>query len=121
MRLLGAGWIVAFLMWLPVEDTQIWLAVALAAAACLWVAARVRVSVWWQAALLGAGIGAGIPLLALSLMAFKGGLHGHGFADFSARQVWSLVSWLPLSVVTLLGGGALVFGLSRLSANLRVK
>jgi hypothetical protein len=69
MRYLGVGWIVAFLAWLPAEDTQIWLAVALAAMGCLWLAARMHVSVWWQAALLGAGVGAGVPLLALSLMA----------------------------------------------------
>lgn len=113
MRAWGALWMLAFLVWLPFEDTQIWTTVILASAACLWLAGsrvglgRVAAATtrgapaaqpWWRAAALGAAFGAAIPLIALILMAFKSGAHGHGFADFTSRQLWQLVELLPLTL-----------------------
>ncbi|MEX1247203.1 MAG: hypothetical protein WEA61_01870 [Anaerolineales bacterium] len=101
MRALGALWVLALLVWLPFEDTQICMPIALAVAGCLWLAARTRLvaSAWRQTLALGAIFGAACPLLAIGLMALKSGLHGHGFADFTARQVWMIVELLPLSLL----------------------
>ena len=103
-RRLGVAWIIAFLLWLPFEDTQIWLSALLAFGACVWLGLRVLTSrykfnTFWQAAGSGALLGAGIPLIAIALMAFKSGLHGHGFADFTTRQVWSVLSATPYGFV----------------------
>jgi hypothetical protein len=100
MRSAGALLLIAFLLWLPVEDTHIWLVVALAASACAWLALRHfsgRALSTSQAALCGAAAGGAVPLLAVALMAFKGGLHGHGFSDFSVRQIAAGLALLPLT------------------------
>lgn len=102
MRIAGAIWMFTFLLWLPFEDTQIGMAAALALAGVVWLAFRLRpwiAATWWHAALGGGLLGAAIPLFAISLMAFKSGLHGHGFADFSAGQVWMVLAALPISIV----------------------
>lgn len=106
MKAAGALWMLVFLLWLPFEDTQVWMTLTLAAAACLWLALRMlpwAAASTLQAGLMGALVGAAALLFTLGLMAFKGGVHGHGFPDFTARQVWSLWSALPF---------ALGFGLS---------
>jgi len=116
MKAAGALWILVFLLWLPFEDNQVWMTLALAAAACLWLALR---QLPWaaastlQAGLLGTLGGAAALLFALGLMAFKSGVHGHGFSDFSARQVWGLWSGLPISLSL-----GLILGLGiKISAN----
>ena len=111
LRSLGAAWMLAFLLWLPFEDTQLWMSAALAADACVWIGMRSAAKfprTGWRAAALGALLGAAVPLLTFALMAFKSGLHSHGFADFTARQVWWLVTAFPFSI--LVGGlaGALI-------------
>lgn len=114
MKIAGALWLVAFLLWLPLEDTHIWLSLTLAAAGSTWLGLRLlpRSQSGGQAAVLGGLLGAATPLLAITLMAIKGGLHGHGFADFSARQVWAVVALLPIASVfgSLAGIGARQLG-----------
>jgi hypothetical protein len=107
LRYLGGFCVIALILWLPIEDTQVWLSAALALMICLWIglslfASRFRFAHGLALVALGALLGAAAPLLAISLMAFKSGLHGHGFADFTARQVWAMWSAIPFSF--LIGG-----------------
>jgi len=111
LRGLGALWIFAFILWLPFEDTEIWMSAILALGACIWIALRLsskQLVNWLTALTFGAALGGAVPLLAITLMAFKSGLHGHGFADFTARQVWGMWSALPFS---LLAGGLMAVSL----------
>ncbi len=102
-RYLGGFCVIALILWLPVEDTQVWLSAALALITCLWLGLRVLSSkrrfANWLLVAGGALLGAAAPLLAISLMAFKSGLHGHGFPDFTARQVWAMWSAIPFSLL----------------------
>lgn len=103
MKLAGALWILVFLVWIPFEDTAIWFTLALAGASCLWLALRLEAFTAAKPitlALRGAVLGASIPLAACALMAFKSGLHGHGFPDFTIRQIWLLVQISPLLILT---------------------
>lgn len=104
MKLAGAAWVAAFLLWLPFEDTQLWMSMTLAAVGCFWLCARILRSwktplVLWKTLGLGALLGAVTPLLAVTLMAFKSGLHAHGFADFTARQVWQTLAAIPYAIL----------------------
>ncbi len=108
LRAAGALWIIVTLIWLPFEDTAIWMVVVLAAMGCLWLWFRFFATERiWRATVTGTLLGAAIPLFAITMMAVKGGLHGHGFADFTTRQVLSVLSLLP---ITLFAGAA--FGVS---------
>jgi hypothetical protein len=108
LRTAGALWIFLTLIWLPFEDTAIWTAVVLAAAGSLWLWWRYLSkpdSNRWLGLTSGVLLGAGTPLFATFLMAVKSGLHGHGFADFTARQVLTVLNLIPLTflVGTFLG------------------
>ena len=102
MRVAGIAWVLVFLAWIPFEDTQPWLALGLAAAGVVWLALKLRVdwqaANWFAAAAWGAALGAAVPLAGVALMAFKGGIHAHGFADFSARQLLGVMALLPICV-----------------------
>jgi len=107
LRSLGALWMLAFLFWLPFEDTQLWMSAALAAGGCVWIGLRAAGKfprTVWRAVGFGALLGAAVPVLTIALMAFKSGLHAHGFADFTARQVWWVLTAFPFSI--LIGGFA---------------
>lgn len=117
MKLTGALWVFALLIWLPFEDNSIWLSLALASSGCVWLALRLKAFASAKPlglALRGGLLGASIPLTALTLMAFKSGLHGHGFADYTARQVWLLLQISPLFVVI---GAAIGFMFTKGSSN----
>lgn len=116
LRMIGASWLLAFLIWLPFEDTHIVFALALALDLCIWLAFRKWAS-WIDLdlplALLASSIWlAAVPLIGVAMMAFKSGLHGHGFADFSARQVTTTIFAIPICFVVggVLGGLARVLG-----------
>lgn len=109
------------LFWLPVEDTNLRGPIVLgaigAALAGLHLYHRLQqvrtpVPVFHTIVLGGlAGLAAG-PL-AVALMVFKSGLHGHGFPDFSTAELWRVLSNAPRwGLVGLLGGGALAGGLA---------
>ncbi len=103
MRIAGGLWILAFLFWLPFEDTRLGMTAVLAATGAVWLAFRLRpwLSITWpQAAFWGGLLGAAPSLLAITLMAFKSGLHGHGFPDFTAGQIWLALAALPWGVAT---------------------
>ena len=98
IKLAGAAWVIALLAWLPFEDTTTVPALAFALAGVGWLAWRDSPN--WQGSLpraiaAGAGLGFAVPLTALLLMAFKSGLHGHGFAEYTAAQVWSVIQTSP--------------------------
>ncbi|MGH2582167.1 MAG: hypothetical protein ACRDFQ_04655 [Anaerolineales bacterium] len=106
LRAAGIVWMLVFLIWLPFEDTQTGFTVVLAAAGVFWLVLKQRFD--WRGGWLGAGawgaaLGTAVPLAAVALMAFKGGIHRHGFADFSARQVLGVLELLPICIVTGIG------------------
>jgi hypothetical protein len=116
LRAIGAGWLLFFLLWLPFEDTHIIFALVLALDLCTWIAFR-NWATWTQLdlplALLASSMWlAMVPLFAVALMAFKSGIHGHGFADFSARQVTTTLFAIPICFVLggVLGGLARALG-----------
>ncbi len=103
MRLAGAAWLITLLFWLPIEDTTILPAMAFALAGIAWLAWRRKLALpasAARAAALGATMGLAVPLAALLLMAFKSGLHGHGFAEYTPTQVWSVVQTIPFAILT---------------------
>ena len=61
----------------------------------------------------GALLGAAAPLLAIALMALKSGLHAHGFADFTTRQLWEVLSLIPLAAIV---GAIMAWGVSVVSS-----
>lgn len=102
MRTAAFVWMLAFLLWLPFEDTQIWVTAGLAVAGVGWLAFRRRpweAANGWRSTLEGGLLGTAAPLLTVFLMAFKSGLHGHGFPDFTAGQVRLVLAALPFSVI----------------------
>lgn len=102
-RLRGAGalWILAALIWLPIEDTVVWVAGVLATGGCLWLWWRFfdLLDQTWKAFAAGALLGLAMPLFTLFLMAVKSGLHGHGFADFTAGQVLGVLNLIPIALI----------------------
>jgi hypothetical protein len=95
----------AFIVWLPFEDTQIWSPLFLGAGAALWFGVIWIARHGWRNVIwVSASCGAVAPLLAITLMAVKSGLHAHGFADFTARLVVIAAILVPVGG----GVGALV-------------
>lgn len=106
-----------FLLWLPFEDTEIWFAALLALDLCIWLGLRgwpVWIKLESSPLALAASSAwlAAIPTLAIALMAFKSGLHGHGFADFTANQVGTIILAIPICFFFggVLGGLARILG-----------
>lgn len=109
MRAVGGAWLVLLLVWLPFEDTSILFPLLLAVDLCIWLA--LRLWPFWSTlgdvliASLAAGAWlAAAPVLALGLMIFKGGLHGHSFPDFALSQF----GYVLLAVPVCAGLGALL-------------
>ncbi len=116
-----AAIIIAFflLFWLPIEDLDVRWVVLFAAAACTLAAARIFIALESSSnhrrllayPLLGMLAGLLAPPLAVFLMAFKGGLHGHPTPDFTSGQVISVLQRTPFWTIGgfLIGLGLLVF------------
>lgn len=95
VRWSGVLWVALFLFWLPFEDTSVASSQWLALFGALWFFVRwlagrrgVSVRIW---IVRGAALGAAIPLLVIALVAFKSGLHAHGFSDVSVLQLQHVV------------------------------
>ena len=105
--LLGAG----LLVWIPFEDSHLgWVilfATLMAILAMLQLGYAIHQQPWVERLPLVArwslaGIGAGLLIvpLALFLMAFKSGIHGHGRPDFSPEQVTAVLQRTPFFVLS---------------------
>jgi len=110
-RLAGFLWLALFLLWLPFEDTNIIVPLLSAIWASVWVVillARKQAEVrsFWRFALLGLLLGMSIPILAVLFMAFKTGIHAHGFSEYGVNQFFLVLSIVPISAVL-----GVVFGL----------
>jgi hypothetical protein len=97
--ILGAG----LLVWLPFEDSSLaWILIFSLAICTLGVAyALIKLrpggkKAWLYLPLTGITAGVAITPVALSLMAFKSGVHGHGAADFTPAQVTGILQRTPL-------------------------
>jgi len=93
----------ALLVWLPFEDSSLaWIIIFSLAICTLGIAyalTKFRLSqkrAWLYLPLTGIAAGAAITPVALSLMAFKSGVHGHGAADFTPAQVTSILQRTPI-------------------------
>ncbi len=116
---------IAFFVWLPFEDTQVYSVLGFAGAVSALMAARYLMSAQayrWLAELaprgsnglpkvlfyvmLGVLAGLGVTPLALLIMAFKSGVHGHPAFDFTPGQVTQVIQRTPIW-----GLGGLMLGL----------
>lgn len=96
------------LIWLPIEDTQETLAILFASAICALLAWRVlsphALANWLRYLSVGLLAGLAVSPIALFLMAFKTGAHGHGVPDFTPAQIASVIQRTPIFIL----GGVLV-------------
>jgi hypothetical protein len=105
LRILAISLGIALLLWLPIEDTsERWV---LGFGICISGLAAARLlnsrfvppnPVWWIYALAGLLSGLAVTPIALLLMAFKGGVHGHGRPDFTPGQVTIVLQLSPVWV-----------------------
>lgn len=101
------------LLWLPVEDLSVRPALLLAAALCGLGVRRILAASptalsrpWLRLALAGLLNGLAVAPLALGLMIFKNGLHGHSQPEFTLAQAAALLRTTPAW-----GAGGLLAGL----------
>jgi hypothetical protein len=117
LRLAALPIAIALILWLPLEDVGIRSVYLLSAGISAWWAARLiakfsagqrRFSI--RHIMVGAAAGIAVTPLALLLMAFKSGLHGHGSPDFTVGQMQAVVLRTPVWVIagSLLGWGVAI-------------
>jgi hypothetical protein len=94
---------IALLLWLPLEDVSVNWVLFFAGAINLWWAVRflaarsstnsnrLIVHYLW----VGTIAGLAVPPLAVLLMVFKSGVHGHGFSDFFPDQLQAVLLRTP--------------------------
>ena len=87
---------ILFLIWTPVEDTDVIYALLLGAGIAAWGAlwALPGRSAGWSLAI-GGLAGLLVSPLTIALMSFKSGLHAHGFPDFSPSQAVQVLDQIP--------------------------
>ena len=106
----------ALFLWLPFEDHNASLVTIFAIAINILVILRILLVLddkgihkrWFIYPLCSVLAGPGITLISLLLMAFKSGLHGHGFPDFTPGQVILTLRLTPIWTMAglLIGLGA---------------
>jgi hypothetical protein len=113
---------IALILWLPIEDVNLSQVLFFANAVCAWWAARFLLNIapqhpafLWRHVLIGLVAGLAVSPVAVFLMAFKSGLHGHGIPDFSSAQVLGVLARSPVWIVAglLLGLGVALARLSQ--------
>lgn len=94
---------VYLLLWLPVEDGNVTRVLFSAAAVNAWLALRYIVRLPASAKnglirhlLVGLLAGLAVTPMALFLMAFKTGIHGHESPDFTAEQILAVIYGTPI-------------------------
>lgn len=111
--LAGAAWF----FWLGIEDRTVYFVLILSLLIAISVAITVPMPAWIRSyasriqllatALIGAGLGALVPLQAVLLMFIKISLHSHEAPDFSWQQVQAMLSVTPVwAAAGLLAAGA---------------
>ncbi len=107
-----AGMVLLF--WLSIEDQSELPALLMSTLVVILVTLRYMIvgmrfrSLSWRAYLLvGMIAGLAVPLIALSLMTLKIGIHGHGVPDYSLQQYINVVYTIPGWIV---GGGLIASG-----------
>ncbi len=113
---------IAVILWLPIEDVNVRYVLILSIAIDTWWATRFIVKLspdqprfTVHHIIVGMLAGFAVSPLALFLMVFKSGLHGHGSPDFDLRQMREVMTRAPIWVVagTLLGLGSAIARLAR--------
>jgi hypothetical protein len=118
LRIAGLILGILLLVWIPIEDTGESLVVGLAIIFCAWFAIRHlllsvkdRLPLWMHYLLTGLIAGLSITPVALLLIAFKSGIHGHEVPDFTPTQMARVVEMTPIftaaGILTGLGAGLL--------------
>jgi hypothetical protein len=116
--LLGCG----ILIWVGIEDLSELGVLVFSGAICSWTAARLLITtspdnkqLILRYILVGAGAGLVVAPLAVILMAFKSGVHGHAVPDFTVDQMWTVLSRAPYFILggLLMSLGIGIWGLAR--------
>lgn len=107
---MGILWGVLLLIWLPIEDVDTRYILPLAAGLGVLLAIKIITGLIDQPGLghfllIGTLSGLVIPLIAVFLIVFKGGLHAHGFLDFTLEQVLDVLREIPMWGLIGAGGG----------------
>ena len=122
LRISGLILGIGILVWLPVEERSELGVLVISGAICTWSA------IWLLSkpvlndkqlllrhVLVGTGAGLLIAPVAILLMAFKSGIHGHGTPDFTISQMQDVLSRIPYFVLSgfLVGLGSGLWQLAR--------
>lgn len=89
-----------FIVWLPIEDVDTQYIFPLSVGLNIWLAANKIINgnivpVLIQFTLAGMITGLLVTPMAIILIAFKSGLHAHGFPDFALIQIYELLATTP--------------------------
>ena len=122
LRLIGLILGMGVLVWLPVEESSELGVLLISGLICSWFAVWIisRIAqggryVFLRHVLVWTGAGLVLPPLAIMLMAFKTGIHGHGTPEFTVMQMQEVLSRIPYFVLAgfLVGIGSAMWNLGR--------
>lgn len=101
MRWWGLAVGVFTIIWMPIEDTNLLMMVAVSTGWCVWLSGWLRYRLnkflhtpWRRVLATGIGGFSLFPVVLL-LVTFKAGLHQHGFLDFSNFQLRRVLALTP--------------------------
>jgi uncharacterized membrane protein YedE/YeeE len=110
------------LVWVRIEEQSELGVLVISGAICTWAAIWILAKpidsdkrLILRHSLVGAGAGLAIALLAILLMAFKSGIHGHGTPDFTVAQMQFVLSRSPFLILSgvLVGLGSRLWRMAR--------
>jgi len=100
------------LLWLPAEDISPLNTILISAVVGLWLSVWIRLQMGQKSneitidMTIGTLVGVAVPVIAVLLMVFKSGIHGHVSPDFSNQQLFEV-----LTRAYIWGTGGLLIGL----------